>query len=112
MSSVRHRVPRAAWLLAAFLLLFQPGCGSPAQIGTHEDCYAALDALWTAVTAKRVDLLDQCAAKLQRLHTEGKLPEAAWKDLEEIIDQAREEDWEPATADLKALIRAQAPPGR
>jgi hypothetical protein len=93
-------------------VLCEGGCSRPPEIGPDEECYAALDALWTAVTGRREDLLERSAAELQRLHTAGKLPAAALTELEQIVARARGGKWEPAASALREFIRGQPPPER
>src|SRR5581483_230214 len=77
-------------------LVVAAGCGRPAQIGSDPEAYKAVDALFTAVTARRADLVDSCDKQLRRLHEQGKLPEAAHRELDAIVARARAGRWDPA----------------
>jgi hypothetical protein len=87
--------------------LLTAACGKPAQIGPDEEVFAAVDALFTAVTARRADLLDQSAETLRRHHAAGKLPDAAWRELSSIIDVARAGGWQSAAERLYEFMRGQ-----
>jgi hypothetical protein len=91
----------------AAVVLVIAGCGGPAQIGPDEDCFKAVDALYTAVTARNPKLLDQCEQHLQGLKTAGKLPEAAFNSLSAIVRKARDGKWQPAAEDLSDFMKGQ-----
>jgi hypothetical protein len=83
------------------------GCGSVVQIGTDEETFSEVDALYTAVTTKRPDLLKECKSRLAALKDEGKLPEAALTELQPVIAQAEQGDWRPAAERLYVFMRHQ-----
>lgn len=83
------------------------GCGGPPQIGMDEEAFKGVDALYTAVTSKRTDLLDQCDSNLKELKSAGKIPEPAHRALESIIAKARTGKWETATEELSTFMRGQ-----
>ena len=99
------RLLKTLILLAALLSSY--GCGQPPQVVDDEDCFSAVEALWTAVTSKRTDLLEQSATELDRLHSAGKLSEEGHEALDEIIQSARDEEWMPAAESLKAFMLGQ-----
>lgn len=94
-------------LLSGVLLLAVTGCGSAPQFTGDEECFSAVDALWTAVTSQQKPWLEQSARELERLRDSGKLSDEAWKALESPIAQARDGQWEPAARELYDLIKAQ-----
>ena len=49
----------------------------PPQLGTDAEAFQAVDALFTAITARDDKLLEQCARRLQALQGRGKLPDEA-----------------------------------
>ena len=49
------------------LALTLTGCSGPPQMGGDKEVFGAVDALYTAVTAKRTDLLDRSEQKLTDL---------------------------------------------
>ncbi len=92
--------------LCAALLLFA-GCARPAQIGADESVFGEVDALYTAVTSKRPDLLQQSFHRLTELHESGKVPDAAFQQLSGIRDQAERDEWRPAAEKLWHFMRGQ-----
>ena len=85
------------------------GCARTPQFG--DDGLKAADALWTAVTARRPDLVEQTAAEVESLHAHQKLSDEASASLSRVISSARARQWAEARAELKSLIRAQRPRG-
>lgn len=83
------------------------GCSSPPQVVNDEECFAAVEALWTAITTKRSDLLEQTADELHRLQLDGKLSEEGHEALNEIIQTARHQEWMPAAKSLKTFMLGQ-----
>ena len=99
------RLLKTLVLLVALLSI--QGCGRPPQVVDDEECFSAVESLWTAVTTKRTDLLEQSATELDRLHSAGKLSEEGNDALNEIIQSARGEEWMPAAKSLKAFMLGQ-----
>ncbi|HEY4308506.1 MAG TPA: hypothetical protein VGN12_03550 [Pirellulales bacterium] len=97
----------ATALLALLLLVIASGCAQPPQFAQDEDAWQTADALWTAITAKDTTLLDQCAAKLTALHTDGKLSQPAFEHFEHVIATARDGNWDKARKTLKKSVKAQ-----
>jgi hypothetical protein len=93
-------------LPAAGLSLLIAGC-SPPQVLDDEECFSTVDALWTAVTARSPELLEQTTGDLARLREAGSLSEEGHTALKTIIDEARSGDWEPAAKRLKTFIQGQ-----
>ncbi len=93
--------------LAAFLALTAAGCGKPAQIGADEGVHKAVDALFTAITARDAALLDRCEKRLAELKAAGRLPAAAHESLAAIVAKARSGKWEAAAERLYEFIRGQ-----
>lgn len=92
-----------AWLLVLSLA----GCGRPPQVVDDDGCFQAVDALWTAVTSKRTDLLEQTATELDRLHTAGSLSDAGHQALTAIIRDARSKEWTKSATNLKHFMQGQ-----
>ena len=98
------------WCLGWALVLASTtiaGCGGPPQVLDDEECFKTVDALWTAVTARKLDLVENTAADLTRLKGEGKLSADGLAALTGIVEQARKKEWEPAAKKLKAFIQGQ-----
>jgi len=96
-------------LLATLVLSFASGCGRTPQLNGNEESLGAADALWTAVTAKDVQLVDTCAARLSELHDVGTLPDDAFATLNDVIATARSGEWTVARQSLKAFAKGQRP---
>jgi hypothetical protein len=79
----------------------------PPQMGADEDSFSAVDALFTAVTARDEKLLGQCARRLNALEDAGKLPPDAAAYLAGVVEQARDGHWEAAAQRLYGFMRAQ-----
>ena len=94
-------------LLALLLVLSLAGCGSAPTMGKDPETLGAVDALFTALTSQRTELLDHCEADLRKLHAGGKLPDAAQEHLTGIIAEARSGQWRPAAEKLNRFIKAQ-----
>jgi len=99
----RHAaVARTLW---AVMVL--SGCGGPAQIGSDEEALKTVDALYTAVSTRRTDLLEGCAARIDELHSTGKLPDAAFNQLKSLIAEARSGQWQMSLRKLYDFMRGQ-----
>ena len=70
-----------------------------------------VEALYTAVTTKRTDLLADCRKRLTALHASGQLSDAARSRLAEVCEQCDRNEWRPAAERLYAFMRAQRKPG-
>ena len=106
------RRDRAAWLAlggitAVALALVAMNWRSPPQMGPDEKVFGTVDALFTAVTARDAAQLDRSEARLNDLHAQGKLPEAAHQALSGIVGKAREGKWESAAERLYEFIKGQ-----
>jgi hypothetical protein len=88
------------------VLLTLLGCARPPELGSEEASRAA-ESLYTAVTSRRDDLLQQTESQISQLRSEQKLSEQAHTELTDIIRVARDGNWQPAAERLDALIRAQ-----
>jgi hypothetical protein len=98
---------RIASTAFAAVLLFVSGCGKPAQIGSDEEVHKATDALFTALTARDANLLDQCEKRLDDLASGGKLPDEPHRALRKIIGKARDGKWESAAERLYDFVKGQ-----
>lgn len=90
---------------AVLLIVLLTGCG-PSAVSSPE-AERSVDALYTAVTSRRPELLEQCEQRLKQLLTEEKLTQSAHDELAEIIQQARRGEWQPAAETLDSFIRNQ-----
>ncbi len=79
----------------------------PPQLGADEEVVRAVDALFTAVTARDEKRLAECERRLRAFRAAGKLPGAAAGYLDGIITTARAGGWESAARTLYDFMRAQ-----
>jgi hypothetical protein len=83
------------------------GCGSPPQVLTDEAVFGELDALYTAVTSKRRNLMEDCQKRITKLHDEQRMSDAGFEEIEAIIALAEQDKWTPAAERLYAFMRGQ-----
>ena len=93
-------------LLLSLLLLSVLGCGGPPALES-EEAILTTDALYTAITSRRTELLDDSAGRLKKLRDDGQLSAKAFEALADIIQQARDGKWQDAAEDLDGFIRQQ-----
>ncbi|HVJ85345.1 MAG TPA: hypothetical protein VM452_06850 [Caulifigura sp.] len=106
-ATFRHRPCRLACCVALLLGLGFAGCGQSAVLNGEEARQAA-DALYTAVTGKRPDLLIACRKQIGELKSSGKMSDAGAQELLQVIDQADRGEWRPAAERLDVIIRAES----
>lgn len=82
------------------------GCQSAPPLGSEEVSSTA-DALYTAVTSRRPELVDAVEKNLNRLKADQQVSPAAMAALQAIIEQARAGEWQDAAEELDQLIRNQ-----
>lgn len=80
---------------------------SPPQLGTDQEVFAAVDALFTAINARDATLLDHCQKRLENLSRDGKINAAATACLDEIVVNARSGAWEASARRLYDFMRGQ-----
>jgi hypothetical protein len=102
----RAAVAGGLGLLTALLAVGFLGCGPP-QMGADEEVFTAVDALFTAVTARDPKLLGKCELRLNDLKNAEKLPASAAAYLDGVVRQARERHWESAAGRLYDFMRVQ-----
>jgi len=77
------------------------------QMGTDEDAFRTVDALFTAVGMRDERKLTDCEQRLRILKDTGRLPSSAAKRLQTQIDRARRGEWEDASHSLYDFMRSQ-----
>ena len=95
-------------ILLSSLLLSVVGCAGPPELESDE-AILTTDALYTAITSRRTELLDDSEGRLKKLRDDGQLSGKAFEALADIIQQARSGDWQDAAEDLDSFIRHQPP---
>lgn len=71
------------------------------------EAFLTTDALYTAITSHRTELLDESKTRLKKLKQEGKLSTDAFESLAEIVEEARTGNWQAAAEELVGFIRNQ-----
>jgi hypothetical protein len=79
----------------------------PPQMGTSEDVFNTVDALYTAVRSRDEKQLTACEQRLTGYREAGKLPAAAAESLAGIIRKARGGSWDTAAERLYEFMLAQ-----
>ena len=87
-------------------VLLVAGCGKP-QMGTSEEVFNTVDALFTAVTARDPGLVAGCELRLHQYRDRDLLPTSAANYLDGVIERAKNGRWESAAEDLYAFMRDQ-----
>lgn len=91
-------------MLIGLALVLVVGCGPP-QVGQGN--YRLVESLRTAISARRVDWLEETAKMAERRHEAGQLGDKPYTAFEAIIEQARAGDWEDAESEVVKLAKAQ-----
>jgi hypothetical protein len=110
MNSSPYRAVAVALALggvAALVLGWLMWHSRPPQLGGDKEVMRAVDALFTAVTARDEQLLRQCRQRLRAHKDAGKLPAEAAGYLDGVIQQARAGQWEAAAQRLYDFMAAQ-----
>lgn len=97
------------WLIGLCLAIAVGGC-APTQVLGDPETFKALDALWTAVTSRKTELVNQVDKELDRLASAGKLSSEGRAELRTISDTALKGQWESAAQSLRTFIKGQRPP--
>lgn len=77
------------------------------QLGTDEEVFRTVDALFTAVTARDEKLLAQCEQRLKAHRDAGRLPADAADRLDGVIAKAHSGSWGPAAERLYDFMKSQ-----
>jgi hypothetical protein len=80
---------------------------SQPQMGSDPEVFKTVDALFTALTSRDPNRLDDCERRLNSYREAGQLAPAAAKILDRVVEQAREGEWEPAARRLYDFMLAQ-----
>jgi hypothetical protein len=86
--------------------------GRPPQMGGDVEAVKAVDALFTAVTARDEQALGDCEERLHGLAEAGRLSPDAVAYLDGVIGKARAGRWESAAERLYGFMKAQRRPQR
>jgi hypothetical protein len=112
MNLTRKRLACAAAISGAALVVYWLfWWGRPPQMGGDKEAAKAVDALFTAVTARDANLLGQCEQRLHSHRDAGNLAPDAAAYLDGIVTEARRGGWPSAAERLYGFMRAQRPEG-
>jgi hypothetical protein len=81
------------------------GCSKPPQI--PPDSRQFIGSLRTAVSARRKDWLETNAKLIEQKHSQNRLTDEQYQELEAIISLGREEKWADAEQEALRLAEAQ-----
>ena len=106
---------RQTWLVFVVLVVLAIGVGialyfglrSPPQMGTSEEVFNTVDALYTAVRNEDEKRVADCEQRLRTAHETGKLPAEAWETLRGIIAKTKSGRWQSAAEALYAFMKGQ-----
>ncbi len=79
----------------------------PPQMGTDEEVFKTVDALYTAVRMKDESKVAQCEKLLQSYRESGKVSKDSAAYLDRVIAKTRDGRWESATEQLYEFMLAQ-----
>lgn len=80
------------------------------QVLDDEAVFGELDALYTAVTSKRSNLLSDCRQRLTKLHADDRLSDEGFKEVNSIMEMCDAGKWSIAAPRLYDFMRAQRKP--
>lgn len=97
----------AVFLCCALLSVAAGGCRPVPQVVNDEAVFGEMDALYTAVTSKRGNLLNDCRQRLTKLHDDHRLSDAGFAEVSTIMKMCDDDDWADAAQRLYNFMRAQ-----
>jgi hypothetical protein len=92
---------------AAIVIVAVAGCGETRTAHFSPRNYRLLQALRTAVSARKSDWLEQTAKLIEHRHETRELADEEFAALGLVVAQARRGEWTKAESDLMKLIKAQ-----
>lgn len=107
MSRGRAGVAAAAVVGTAVFLGWWLFRRAPPQIGPDREAELAIDALFTALTARDEKLLAECGQRLHLLRDSEQLPPEAAEFIDGTIVQAQDGEWLPAAVRLYEFMKGQ-----
>jgi hypothetical protein len=93
-------------VLAAAVLVYQ-WWNRPPQMGTSEEVFNTVDALYTAVRNQNEKQVGACQARLKHYRELGQLPPDAADRLDRIVKKTRDGSWDSAVRELYEFMMAQ-----
>jgi hypothetical protein len=109
----KQRIGR--WRLTALRIalpvaLLCGGCGQSPQFSTKD--FRLLEALRTAVSARKPEWLEASAKQIDKEHQQGTISDEGFEALQSAITEARAGDWQHAEKQILQLEKAQHPPAQ
>ena len=106
------RSARGRWVLGSIativvVLGFWWNLQSPPQLTADDEVFSTVDALFTALTSRDPQRLEDCAQRLQFQRDTGRLSVRAARSLDRVIAQARRGEWQPAAERLYQFMHGQ-----
>ncbi|MBI3837997.1 MAG: hypothetical protein HY288_08700 [Planctomycetia bacterium] len=92
------------WLFVGLIALV--GCGRP-QVGANN--YRLIESLRTALSARRIDWLEENAKLISQRHSSGEMNDEQFSAFESILALARGDNWAEAEIEAIRLAKAQQP---
>lgn len=89
------------------MLVLAAGCGRTPQVLDDESVARELDAMYTAVTSQRSDLLQASRERLLILHSEHRLSDTGLAEIDRLAAKGGDGKWREAAEGLYAFIRNQ-----
>ena len=93
-------------LLVAAAFMARSWVAAP-QMGTDEEVFTTVDALFTAMTTRDKKRLEDCSQRLTTYRKEGKIPVSAANNLDGMIKTAESGQWEASARQLYKFMMAQ-----
>jgi hypothetical protein len=100
----RRSILIAGILGAVAVAGFQWSRRSPQIALDDEQVVATVDALFTAISTRNTDRLEDCARRLKSYHERGQTSSSVDSFLDSILAQARNGHWDPAARSLYDFI--------
>lgn len=100
------------WIAAGLVALSVVGLlwlyrESQPQLTSDDAVFNTVDALFTAVTSRDASRVAACEKNLKSYAAAGRVPAAASAVLDQVVQQTKEGQWEPAAKRLYAFMLAQ-----
>ena len=80
---------------------------APAQLPNDDALFKTVDALYTAVRMKDAPRVAECHRRLAEANAAGRLSDHAWNQLQAVIDDANDGEWQPAAESLYEFMLGQ-----
>lgn len=86
------------------------GCSRTPQVLEDEAVFKELDAMFTALNSRKIELVEDCRKRFSTLNAEQRLSDAGYQAIDRIAARGVAGEWQPAAEELYRFIRAQRKP--